>query len=189
MRHLRKRRRLGQALVEMAIVAPVLVMLMLGTADLGRAFYLDIEVTGASRSGMRAAIVSQGTDVGVAVRSEPSSTVANDQVAWGDTGPGGQNDCNPSQPSHGCGDPQGCPPSVFSGNRIACFAIRTCVLNNGTCTFSANWATRPLSGPNAAVDVRVVYKMTPVTPFVAAMSSATGGYFYLVGDTVGQELY
>jgi Flp pilus assembly protein TadG len=34
------RTKLGQAMVEMAIVAPVLVLLMLGAADLGRAFYL-----------------------------------------------------------------------------------------------------------------------------------------------------
>jgi Flp pilus assembly protein TadG len=185
----RRRRpsRLGQAMVEMAIVAPVLVMLMLGAADLGRAFYLDIEVTGASRAGVRTAIVSPGTDIGLAVRNEPSSSIPNDTTSWGDTGPGGNNDCDPNAPSHLCGDPSGCPPSVFSASRIACFAVRTCALSNGSCTFG-NWNTRPVSDPNAAVQVVVVYKMTPVTPAIAALTGGTG-FYYLTGATVGQELY
>lgn len=182
-------RRRGQALVEMAIVVPVLVMIMLGTADLGRAFYLNLEVTGASRSGARAAIVSQGTDIGLAVRNEPSSTIPNDTTSWGDTGPGGGNDCNPTASGHQCGDPAGCAPSSFAApGRIACFAIRSCTLNNGNCTFGS-WGSRPQPGPNTAVQVRVVYKMTPVTPLVTAMASATGGFFYLTDDTTGQELY
>jgi len=174
-------------MVEMAIVAPVLVMLMLGAADLARAFYLDIEVTGASRSGVRAAIINSATDIGLAVRSEPSSTIPNDTTNWGDTGPGGNNDCDPNAPSHACGDPSGCPPSVFSGSRIACFAVRTCILSNGNCTFG-NWNTRPASDPNGAVQVIVVYKMTPVTPAIAALAGGSG-YFYLTAGTVGQELY
>jgi len=184
----RQRTRLGQAMVEMAIVAPVLVLLMLGAADLGRAFYLDIEVTGASRAGVRSAIVAQVTDVGTAVRSEPNSAIPNDAPSWGDTGPGGTNDCDPNAASHQCGDPSGCPPSVFSGTRIACFAVRTCGLNNGSCTYGT-WGSRPASAPNAAVQVRVVYKMTPVTPAISALTGSTGGFFYLTADTTGQELY
>jgi Flp pilus assembly protein TadG len=186
-RFLAKRRRLGQAMVEMAIVAPVLVLLMLGAADLGRAFYLDIEVTGASRAGVRAAIVAQASDIGLAARSEPNSAIPNDVASWADTGPGGTNDCDPNAPSHRCGDPSGCPASVFSGTRVACFAVRTCTLNNGTCTYGA-WGSRPTSDPNGAVQVRVVYKMTPVTPAIAALTGGTG-FFFLTADTTAQELY
>jgi Flp pilus assembly protein TadG len=175
-------------MVEMAIVAPVLVLLMLGAADLGRAFYLDIEVTGASRAGVRSAIVAQVTDVGTAVRSEPNSAIPNDAPSWGDTGPGATNDCDPNAPSHRCGDPSGCPPSVFSGTRVACFAVRTCALNNGSCTYGT-WGSRPASAPNAAIQVRAVYKMTPVTPAISALTGSTGGFFYLIADTIGQELY
>jgi Flp pilus assembly protein TadG len=175
-------------MVEMAIVAPVLVLLMLGAADLGRAFYLDIEVTGASRAGVRTAIVAQLTDIGVAVRNEPNSAIPNDVASWGDTGPGGTNDCDPNAPSHQCGDPSGCSPSVFTGTRIACFAVRTCALNSGNCTYGA-WGTRPVSAPNAAVQVRAVYKMTPVTPAISALTGSTGGFFYLTADTTAQELY
>lgn len=187
-KRLGRRTRLGQAMVEMAIVAPVLVLLMLGAADLGRAFYLDIEVTGASRAGVRAAIVGQATDVGVAVRSEPNSAIVNDVTNWGETGPGGTYDCDPNAPAHGCGDPSGCPPSVFSGTRVACFAVRICAINNGNCTYG-NWGTRPVSNPNAAVQVRMVYKMTPVTPAIAALAGSSGGFFYLTADTTAMELY
>src|ERR1700680_846624 len=99
---LRRRTKLGQAMVEMAIVAPVLVLLMLGAADLGRAFYLDIEVTGASRAGVRTAIVAQGPTTGLPARSEPNSAIPNTLPSWGDTGPGGTNDCDPNAPSHRC---------------------------------------------------------------------------------------
>ena len=173
----------------MAIVVPVLVLLMLGAADLGRAFYLDIEVTGSSRAGVRAAIVSQGTDIGNSVRSEPNSAIPNDVANWSDTGPGMTNDCNPKVGGHLCGDPSGCAPSAFTGTRTACFAVRTCTLGNGgACTFGA-WQSRPQPGPTAAVLVRVVYKMTPVTPAISSLATNTGGYFYLVSDTIGQELY
>lgn len=184
----RRDRRLGQALVEFAIVVPVLVLLMLGAADLGRAFYLDIEVTGASRAGVRTAIVGQATDIGLAVRNEPNSAIPNDVASWGETGTGGNYDCDPNAPAHQCGDPSGCQPSAFSGSRIACFAVRTCTLSNGSCTYG-NWGSRPVSGPNAAVDVRVVYKMTPVTPAIASIASGTSGFFYLGADTTAQELY
>jgi hypothetical protein len=186
--HCNRHRRLGQALVEFVIVVPALVLVMLGAADLGRAFYLDIEVTGASRAGVRTAIVSPATDIGLAVRTEPSSSIPNDVANWSDTGPGGNYDCDPNAPGHQCGDPSGCPPSAFTGTRVACFAVRTCTLNNGACTYGA-WGSRPVSGPNAAIDVRVVYKMTPATPAIASLASGTNGFFFLYADTTAQEVY
>jgi Flp pilus assembly protein TadG len=175
-------------MVEFVIVAPVLVLLMLGAADLGRAFYLDIEMTGASRAGVRSAIVDSATDIGLAVRNEPNSAVPNDVASWGDAGPGGNYDCDPNAPSHQCGDPSGCPPSTFTGTRVACFSVRTCTLNNGVCTYGA-WGSRPATDPNGAIQVRVVYKMTPVTPAIAALTSTTGGFFFLTAETTAQELY
>ena len=72
--------------------------------------------------------------------------------------------------------------------RVPCFAGRTCALNNGSCTY-ATWGRRPGSAPNAAIQVRAVYKMTPLTPAISALTGSTGGFFYLVADTTGQELY
>jgi Flp pilus assembly protein TadG len=43
----------GQAIVETALLFPLLCLLTLGSADLGRVFYYSIEITNASREGAR----------------------------------------------------------------------------------------------------------------------------------------
>jgi Flp pilus assembly protein TadG len=47
----RRHFKLGQAAVELALVAPVFSLLLLGTADFGRAFYFNQEVVAAARAG------------------------------------------------------------------------------------------------------------------------------------------
>ncbi len=47
------RRRPGQAVVETALLGPLLCLLVLGSADLGRVFYYSISVTNAAREGAR----------------------------------------------------------------------------------------------------------------------------------------
>jgi len=49
-------RRVGQSMVEFAILAPVLFVLLLGTIDLGRAVYIYNSISDAAREGTRAAI-------------------------------------------------------------------------------------------------------------------------------------
>ena len=44
----------GQGLVELALVLPLLILLLAGTVDLGRAFFSYIEITNAAREGARA---------------------------------------------------------------------------------------------------------------------------------------
>jgi Flp pilus assembly protein TadG len=50
--HLRRGRR-GQAIVETALLLPILMFLTMGTADLGRIFYYSIAVTNAAREAAR----------------------------------------------------------------------------------------------------------------------------------------
>lgn len=180
------KRRKGQALVEMAMVIPVIVMLMLGAADLGRAFYMDIEVTGSSRAGMREGVNGQGNDLGNALRNEAFDVIDNTQTVWGDTGPGGTYDgCgHAGQP---CGDPNGCPTSIFTGARTACFAVRTCTIINGACGSLGTWGSRPAQGTNQALLVRTVYKFTPITPLIEGLTGSAA--LYLRSDTIGLELY
>ena len=45
----------GQNLIELAIVTPLLVLLLTGVADMGRAFFSYIQITNAAREGARAA--------------------------------------------------------------------------------------------------------------------------------------
>jgi Flp pilus assembly protein TadG len=49
----------GQALVEFALALPIVLLLMLGVLDLGRAVYAYNTVSNASRSAVRVAIVEQ----------------------------------------------------------------------------------------------------------------------------------
>lgn len=175
----------------MALIVPVLAYLMLGAADLGRAFYLNVEISGASRAGMRAGVADPGNDIGLSARSEPNSAIPNNAATWGSTGPGGTSaDCTSG--TQQCGDPNGCPTSVFTGNpsQLACFAVRSGTYTAGSgCSFTgSSWNTRPASGSDGCLGVRVVYKFTPVTPFIAQLAGS-GGTFYLTVDTSGLELY
>jgi len=184
----RTRRGRGQALVEMALAVPILLYLLLGGADLGRAFYFSVEMAGASRVGMRAGALNIGTDLGATLRSEPNSAIPNNTATWGDTGPGGLNaDC--SSASQKCGDPSGCATSVFTGTRAACFAVRTCTMSGGNCAAPfGTWQSRPGASSELGLDVIAVYKFIPVTPFVSQLAGAAGAFF-LRSETFGLELY
>ena len=185
----RLRNKRAQAMVEMALVLPFLTLLTLGAADLGRAFYLHLEITGAARAGMRSGIQGTGNNIGDALRSEPNTAILNDATVWGSTGPGGSYDCDPGIAGHTCGDPNGCPTSAFTAGRLACFAVRTCTISSSACSSFGAWQSRPPGGgvaPTALV-VRVVYKFTPVTLLIAQFGS--GGSYYLTEETYGLELY
>lgn len=56
----------GQALVEFGILAPVLLLLMSGVLDLGRAYYYEILSSDATRDGARVAAGNYGGVLGVA---------------------------------------------------------------------------------------------------------------------------
>ncbi|TMG20361.1 MAG: pilus assembly protein [Chloroflexi bacterium] len=49
----RLRNKRGQALVEMALMAPVLFLMVLGASDLSRLFYYSTGITNAAREGAR----------------------------------------------------------------------------------------------------------------------------------------
>lgn len=52
----------GQSLVEFALVLPVLVIVLMGLFDFGRAVYAFNTVSNAAREGARVAIINQGPD-------------------------------------------------------------------------------------------------------------------------------
>src|SRR5581483_5131650 len=92
-----------------------------------------------------------------------------------------------------CGDPNGCVASSFSGNQIACFAVRTCTLTSGgdlgTCNSYGAWGLRPLDTGNAhGLQVKVVIKFPSVTPALGQIAGS-GGILYLTQSSVGEELY
>jgi hypothetical protein len=183
----------GQALVEFVIIAPVLVLFVLLTVDVGRAYFEAIDAAGAARAGARMGIISDTSDIGGALRDEPNSGIPNTVAAWGNTGPGQPRGVC-LNPANTCGDPSGCVAASFTGNQIACFAIRTCNLSSGgdlgVCTGYGGWGFRPEVGTGHGLQIKVVVKFTAVTPALAQIAGAASqGVIYLVQTSTGEELY
>jgi hypothetical protein len=179
----------GQALVEFAILTPVLVLFVMLTVDVGRAFWESIDAAGAARAGVRMGIISDTSDIGGAVRDEPNSGIPNTTAAWGSVGPGtAYGTCTSGTGT--CGDPSGCVNTSFSATQIACFAVRTCTLSSGAdlgaCTSYGPWGLRPGSGGHG-LQVLVVIKFPAVTP--ALSTFVPGGTLYLKQTAIGNELY
>ncbi|MGH2428506.1 MAG: TadE/TadG family type IV pilus assembly protein [Candidatus Limnocylindria bacterium] len=66
----RSRRRRGQALVELAILLPVLLLLLVLAIDFGRVFFTYIGVGNAAREGAAYAAMNPGDDVGTRTQAE-----------------------------------------------------------------------------------------------------------------------
>jgi len=181
--------RRGQALVEFALFAPALMLFVLLTVDVGRAYWQAIDAAGAARAGVRIGVISDTSDIGGALRDEPNSGIPNTVAAWGPVGPG-QVWGTCASATATCGDPNGCPASSFSGTQIACFAVRTCTLSSGgdlgSCAAYGPWGQRPASGGGHGLQVLVVLKFASVTPVVGQLF---GPILYLQQSAVGEELY
>jgi hypothetical protein len=191
MRATKRRKSLGQALTEFVLVTPPLLLFVLLTVDVGRAYYQDIDAAGASRAGARMGIISDTSDIADAVRDEPNSGIANTVANWGQEGPGqGYGSCSSANST--CGDPSGCVAGSFTGGQIACFAVRPCYLSSGgdlgSCTAYGAWGTRPEPGGGHGLQVLVVIKFPPVTPALSVMIGS-GNSLYLRQQAVGEELY
>ena len=182
------RRKGGQALVEFALITPVMIIFVLLTVDLGRAFWESIDAAGAARAGARMGIISDTSDIGGAIRDEPNSGIPNTVAAWGSVGPGtAQGTCTTT--TGVCGDPGGCAQSSFSGTQIACFAIRPCTLSGGDLgspVGCGSWGSRPVSGGHG-LQIVVVIKFPAVTPAFSLL--VPGGTLYLTQSVIGVEVY
>lgn len=73
----------GQSLVEFALVLPVLLLILMGVFDLGRAIYAFNAVSNAAREGARTAIVDQGPDDIVPGALSAAVEAANQATALG----------------------------------------------------------------------------------------------------------
>ena len=193
----------------MGLAIPMLIVLVMGTVDLGRAFYANLPVAGMASNGAQQGAIASTNDIGLAVRQE-SNIVANTAAAWGNVFTGSVNAActttpNASTNAQLCGDPYGCLTSgvnnAFSASsRVACFAVGMCTMDavnhNGQCTSTPTWQSRPPASAattspytNAALVVKVVYAFTPATPLVGGFFKATGSILYLTQTSVIPEEY
>ncbi len=69
----------GQSLVEMALITPILILLLIGAADLGRAFYAYTAITNAAREGARYGASYPSNSSGIVTRVQ--NEVANSQLS------------------------------------------------------------------------------------------------------------
>jgi hypothetical protein len=178
----------GQALVEFALITPVLILFVLLTVDVGRAYWESIDAAGAARAGVRMGLISDTSDIGSAVRDEPNTGIPNTLAAWGSEGPGtAWGTCTTAAAI--CGDPNGCQATSFTGTQIACFAVRSCTLSGGdlgSCSSYGAWGQRPVPGGGHGVQLLVVIKFAAATP---ALNQLAGSVLYLKQSATGEELY
>jgi hypothetical protein len=181
----------GQALVEFTLTVPVLLLFVLLTVDVGRAYWQSIDAAGAARAGARMAAISDTSDIGSSVRDEPNSGIPDTVATWGAEGPG-QSYGTCTTATGVCGDPGGCAPTSFSGTQTACFAVRTCNLSSGgdlgSCSAYGSWGFRPIPGGGHAVEVLVVIKFIAATPALAQIVGP-GGNLYLNQYSITEEVY
>ena len=192
----------------MALTLPVLILLTMGTVDLGRAFYDNLPIAGMASAGAQAGAISNVGDIGLAIRQQ-SNIVANNATAWGNVYSGVNSACT-TTPGSGqsqlCGDPNGCPTSgvnnAFSASsRVACFAVGMCTIDttnhNGQCTSAVSWQHRPPAAAssggspytNAALVVKVVYAFVPTTPLIAGFFKSSGSILYITQTSIIPEQY
>jgi Flp pilus assembly protein TadG len=89
----------GAALVEMAIILPILVILVVGIMDFGRAYNANISVTHAAREAIREYAITRGSEdaaaatlAGTAAAQSAATSInpADLSVVFTDCAPGGQ---------------------------------------------------------------------------------------------------
>ena len=71
----------GQSLVELALTLPVILVMLFGIIELGRAFLIYSEVSNAAREGARYGMVHPGDDAGIVEAAHSKvATVPGDQI-------------------------------------------------------------------------------------------------------------
>ena len=161
-------RQRAQSLVEFALVAPVLLLLVFGIIDLGRVIYVSVTIDQAANEGARVAIRDSGTrpsnaDVEAAVRSKATDIVL-------------ANPC-PNGPLDPSLRPPGNTGWIFITEPSAPATRETLASLVGSGTFDAPGGQASGAGPRTCSDIHpatghvplqvtIWYNFTPYTPFI-----------------------
>lgn len=139
----RPRAEMGQSLVETALVLPIVVLMLVGLFDLGRAVYAYNTISNAAREGSRVAAVNQITSAGGCDRSRPIT--------------------NPATPTW---SPHACAASAAIGLGVTAADV-TVTYSNPPRQPALGCTTQRSVG--CLVDVRVQYAWSPITPIISAL--------------------
>lgn len=163
------RRRGGQALVESALLFPIVMLLVLGSADLGRVFYYGIALTNAAREGAR-----HGTFYDPTNTTNPNATASNAPIlaAIQAEMPLGVTLTQPYPPPN----PSTCPTQPYGD-----FAYPTGINTaNVYICFNENYSLTSAT-PGQTIRVVILFNFGTVTPMVA---SFTGSSIHVEATTV-----
>ncbi|TMB90817.1 MAG: pilus assembly protein [Chloroflexi bacterium] len=207
--HRRKRsQRSGQSMVEFALVGPLVLVLLFGMIDFGRAIFFQVELNNAAREGVRIAILASNP-CNTSVGNSTCNPDNNNQSGF--TGSsvcqGIEQETNLigtwNQCTDGTGSGSGSlpcsagPPVSCSGTANQGYVeINQATTNQGTnptcsntvVTSSAtNWRIGvPRIGGNLPVQVKIIYFYRPVTPILSKLFPAN---FYLYTSSCGRPEY
>ena len=154
----------GQSLVELALALPVILILGLGVADIGRAYYYREAVANAARQALRTAVLEPQQATGNTACAGGGSSASLSTTlppASGNTLATIGNEASLESTSNG--QPSG---TAISGATIT--VTWHCASNVALTTATAA-STDPQNTGSAAVDVQVTYPMSLITPFLSSV--------------------
>jgi len=166
---LRANRRRGQSMVEFALLAPMLFLILFGIVDLGRAVFYANELTNAAREGARVAILASNpcnTQI-----ANPSTTCASSSGSGVDVCSAVKNEANliPSA-NWTCGENTVAVPPCTSGCSANANNAYVEVDSLASCTTSPTYPTStltPRGAGNSAIKVTITFYYRPLTGLVA----------------------
>lgn len=178
----RVRSRRGQSLVEFALSAPVIFLLALGIADLGRAFFYQEAVANAARQALRIAVLDVQEATGDSACNASGTSTATSTTTLPPPGATLATIGNEaSLESTSNGTPSG---TTISGATLSvtwhCDALKKAI-TNATAT-----STDPANTGSAAIEVKITYSMTLITPFLGTFISSPVS---IVTDDFGRAQY
>jgi Flp pilus assembly protein TadG len=153
--------RRGQSLVELAMALPVVLILGLGVADIGRAFYFREAVGNAARQALRVAVLQPQQAAGDTACAGGGSTASLSTTlppASGNTLSTIGNQAALESTYTGT-------PAASAINGATLTVTWNCAANKAITNATAT-STDPLSTGSAAIRVQLTYSMTLLTPFL-----------------------
>jgi hypothetical protein len=156
----REARRRGQALVEMALLTPFLLLICLGCADLGRVFYTAVSLTNAAREAAKAASLAATNPATLR-----SGYCEQPDLSWNFVPPA-SNPCDPSNWSSWTSSYTAVP-APPDANTAYISVAEDQAFPADVPTGSSNWSsTTPRQGGHLPVRVQIDYYWKPLTPII-----------------------
>lgn len=168
----RRVRRRGQALAESALLFPVLMLLMLGSADLGRLFFYAVEVTNSAREGVR-----QGVVYDPVLGSNPNDSYAQ-VLAFV------QGEAADLQESGALSTPTASPSHCLPGTAPYADIYYPSGANTGWVYICFDGDENSAGPASSTIRVTILFNATPITPMLSDLIGGSTGSLHVVASTV-----